>query len=235
MWNTAAAWLLMAASTAPIATPRDVVQSAVLRVIAALDAARSDRLEASHAGPPDFGRARIEIRRVASELFDFDEVARRTLSRHWAARTPAERTEFVRLFTDFLERSYVGKLEAYAGEKIVYVGEIVDGRYATVRSRILTGRRTDTGLDYQLHLAKGRWKVYDLLIDGIGFVSTYRSEFNRVIQSSGYDDLIKRLRKRSSTPLAMGGPEMAPHTPQRSDRPGEAVALLDTAADSLVF
>src|SRR5439155_247108 len=83
-------------------------------------------------------------------------------------------------FTDLLERSYVGKIETYSGEKIVYTGEVVDGNYATVRSRIITRRRTDTALDYRMHEIDGRWKVYDVLIDGVSFVSTYRSEISAV-------------------------------------------------------
>jgi len=154
---------------------------------------------------PNAERVRGEIRRIATDLFDFDEVARRALSRHWAGRTRAEQTEFTSLFTDLLERSYVGKIETYSGEKIVYTGEVVDGNYATVRSRIITRRRTDTALDYRMHEIDGRWKVYDVLIDGVSFVSTYRSEFNRVIQSSSYEELIERLRKKRIDVLAVSG------------------------------
>ena len=114
----------------------------------------------------------------------------------YGRRSRAEQVEFIGLFTDLLERSYVGKIEAYSGEKIVYMGDSVDGDYASVRSRIITKRRNDTSLDYKLHRVNGRWKVYDVLIDGVSFVSTYRSEFNRIIQSSSYDELVERLRKK---------------------------------------
>src|SRR2546428_239010 len=148
------------------------------------------------AGRPNPEKVRLEIRRIATDLFDFDEVSRRALSRHWAARTSQEQAEFISLFTDLLERSYVGKIESYSGEKIAYTGELVDGDYATVRSRIVSKRRTETALDYRLHRAGGRWKVYDVMIDGVSFVPTYRSEFNRIIQSSSWDDLMNRLRKK---------------------------------------
>ena len=84
---------------------------------------------------------RLEVRRIAADLFDFDEISRRALSRHWTARTAEEQAEFVRLFTDLLERTYLGRIESYAGEKIVYLGETVDGSFATVRSKVVTRRR----------------------------------------------------------------------------------------------
>lgn len=193
MGKTLAAWLLMAvAAAAPTMTPRDVVQSAVMRVLQTI----GDTQPTPQSARPSPEKARLEIRRIATDLFDFDEVSRRALSRHWAARSSQEQAEFISLFTDLLERSYVGKIESYSGEKIVYTGELVDGDYATVRSRVVSKRRTETALDYRLHRTGGRWKVYDVLIDGVSFVSTYRSEFNRIIQSSSWDDLMDRLRKK---------------------------------------
>ncbi len=207
MTKVLAAWFLVASAAAsPAVMPRDVVQGAVARVIATLEEAKFNQPgEVLTAVGPNAERVRGEIRRIATDLFDFDEVARRALSRHWAGRTRAEQTEFTSLFTDLLERSYVGKIETYSGEKIVYTGEVVDGNYATVRSRIITRRRTDTALDYRMHEIDGRWKVYDVLIDGVSFVSTYRSEFNRVIQSSSYEELIERLRKKRLDVLAVSG------------------------------
>ena len=190
--------LMLALSVAAVpTTPRDVVQLAVTRVIAVLEGAEPDRADRAERGVPGTERARAEIRRIANDLFDFDEMAKRTLSRHWAGRTRAEQTEFVSLFTDLLERSYIGKIEAYAGEKIVYVGEIVDGEYATVRSKIVSPRRRqDTALDYRMVLRDGRWRVYDVLVDGVSFVSTYRAEFNRVIAGSSYRALVDALRAK---------------------------------------
>jgi phospholipid transport system substrate-binding protein len=195
MGKALAAWLMVAgamAATAP--TPRDVVQTAVTRVITILQT------------DPDrqyVDRQRGQIRRVATELFDFDEMARRTLTRHWSSRSAQEQTEFVQLFTDLLERSYVGRIEQWSGERITYLGETVDGQYATVRSKIVTRRRAEVGLDYRLLLRDGRWRVYDVLVDGVSFVSTYRSEFDRIIQQSSYAGLVDKLRKRAVQTTAL--------------------------------
>ena len=198
MGKALAAWLLVAGAMAATPTnPKDVVQTAVTRVIAVLQQAEIDRSESDQGGRLSGERHRTEIRRIASELFDFDDMARRTLSRHWLARSADEQAEFVGLFTALLERSYIGRIESYSGEKIVYLGETVDDGYAVVKSRVMTRRRTETPVDYRLQLRDGRWRVYDVLIDGVSFVSTYRSEFNRIIQLSSYASLVDKMRKRS--------------------------------------
>jgi phospholipid transport system substrate-binding protein len=195
MGKTLAAWIMVAgAVAAPAMGPRETVESAVSRVVTLLQDGDAVKTESTQRQAAD---RRTEIRRLARELFDFEEVTRRTLSRHWAARSAEERAEFVALFTDLLERSYVTRVEAYAGENIAYFGEAVDASYATVRSKILTDRRSEIALDYRLHLRDGRWRVYDLQIDGVSFVSTYRSQFDRIIQAESYAALLERMRKKS--------------------------------------
>jgi phospholipid transport system substrate-binding protein len=190
MGKALAAWLMVTGAVAAPATgPRETVETAVVRVIAVLQQSEvSTRAESDR---------RTEIKRIARGLFDFDEIARRALTRHWAGRTHEEQTEFVGLFTDLLERSYLNRIEAYAGERIIYTGEAIDGTYATVRSKVVTQRRSEVGLDYRMHLRDSRWQVYDVMIDGVSFVSTYRSQFDRVIQAESYGALVERLRKRN--------------------------------------
>ncbi len=191
MGKALAAWLMLAGAVvaAPATGPREAVDSAIARVMSVIQDGQVN-------GKPVTDK-RAEIRRIARELFDFDEISRRALSRHWAPRTPDEQAEFVALFSDLLERSYMNRIEAYAGEKISFIAEFVDGSFATVRTKVVTQRRTETALDYRMHVRDGRWQVYDVLIDGVSFVSTYRSQFDRVIQSESYGALVERLRKKN--------------------------------------
>lgn len=193
------AWFLIASAIAAPVGPREVVQSAVDRVIHAIERAELES-DSPRTQRQALQQRRIEVRRIAADLFDFDEISRRVLSRHWTERSAEEQTEFVALFTDVLERTYIGRIEAYSGEKIIYVGEVVDGSFATVRSKVVTRRRTETPLDYKLHLRDGRWKVYDILIDHVSFVATYRSEFSRILQREPYTGLLERLRKEGGSP-----------------------------------
>ncbi len=190
MGKALAAWLLVAATAASSTQPQEVVQSAVTRVIAIL---QDDEL----ARPANLERRRAELRRVADELFDFNEMSRRALARHWSDRSPQERQEFVRLFTDLLERSYLGKVEMFAGERIVYLGETIDGDYAAVRSRIVA-RKTEIPVEYRLYRNGQHWAVYDVLFEGVSFVSTYRSQFNRIIQTYSFAQLIDKMRQKET-------------------------------------
>lgn len=191
MGKALAAWLMVAgaAVASPAMGPREAVESSIVRVLSVIqDGEVNGKAVADRPA---------EVRRIARELFDYDEMTRRTLSRHWSQRTADEQAEFVALFSDLLERSYVSRIEAYAGEKITFVGESIDGSFATVRSKVVTQRRSETVLDYRMHVREGRWRVYDVLIDGVSFVSTYRSQFDRVIQAESYGSLVERLRKRN--------------------------------------
>lgn len=140
---------------------------------------------------------RAAIRKVAEETFDFREISQRSLARHWHSRTPAERDEFVQLFADLLERSYVGQIEQYSGgEKIQYAAESLDGDQALVRTKIVTRQGTEVPVDYRLHRVGGRWLVYDVSIEGISLVSNYRTQFDRVIRASSYKQLAEKLRAK---------------------------------------
>jgi phospholipid transport system substrate-binding protein len=186
--------MLAAAPVAASPDPLPTVQRAVAGVIVlvrspAPTVGRS--ADRTMTGP----ERRAEIQRIAEQLFNFDEVGRRALWRHWAERTPEERAEFVQLFKALLARTYIGKIEMYSGEKITFIGERIDGTAATVMSRIVNGKtREVTALDYRLHVKAGRWLVYDVVIDGVSFVSNYRSQFDRMIRESGYAAMVQQLR-----------------------------------------
>jgi phospholipid transport system substrate-binding protein len=134
------------------------------------------------------------VRQVANEIFDFSETARRSLARHWAARTPAEREEFVQLFTDLLERSYISKIELYGGEKIRFVGESVEPDGAVVRTRLVTKQGTEIPIDYRMLSRGDKWLVYDVLIEGVSLISNYRTQFNKIITTSSYQELVKKMK-----------------------------------------
>ncbi len=145
---------------------------------------------------PDGPARRTAVRQAANRLFDFEETAKRALGPHWQQRTPAEREEFVRLFSDLLEAAYVGKIDLYQGEKITYVGETMDDDQATVKTRIVTKQGNEVPVDYRLLREKDGWRVYDVIIEGVSLVANYRTQFNKIIQTFSYDDLVKRMRAK---------------------------------------
>jgi len=141
---------------------------------------------------------RAAVRKIADELFDFGEIARRALGRYWQPLTEPQRTEFVGLFADLLERSYISKIELYGGEKIIYSGDRVDGDLATVSTKIITKNGTEVPVDYRLFKRGDRWMVYDVNIEGISLVSNYRTQFNKIIQTNGYNSLVERMKTKQN-------------------------------------
>jgi phospholipid transport system substrate-binding protein len=145
---------------------------------------------------------RDAVRRIATEIFDYNEMARRSLGTHWNARTAEERQEFVTLFSDLLDRAYFSKIDTYQGEKVRYGSETVDGEQATVKTAIIGKDGKEIPVDYRMHQANGRWAVYDVSIQGVSLVANYRTQFNRVVTTESYESLLQRLRDKDATPAA---------------------------------
>jgi phospholipid transport system substrate-binding protein len=138
---------------------------------------------------------RQAVRAVAEEIFDLGETARRALGRHWRDRTEAEQREFVALFSDVLERTYVSQIARYGGERVVYAGEVQEDDFAVVKTRIVLPRSGETvPVDYRMRRRGDRWLVYDVAIEGVSLVANYRSQFNRIIATSSYEHLVSRMQ-----------------------------------------
>jgi phospholipid transport system substrate-binding protein len=150
-------------------------------------------------GKPEAAR-RAAIRAVAEPVFDWREMSARALALHWQVRTEEERTEFVHLFTYLIERAYISKVERYSGEPVNLVGERIEGSLAVVQTRFITPKGQEVPMDYRLLSKDGRWRVYDVIIEGVSLIANYRTQFDRVIRTSSYAALVERLK--NPTPSA---------------------------------
>ena len=103
----------------------------------------------------------------------------------------------MKLFGDLLERSYISKIELYGGEKIQYVSDKVEGDLATVQSKLVTKTGTDVPIEYRMLKKGDRWLVYDVIIEGVSLVSNYRTQFNKIIQTSSFAELVKKMKSRN--------------------------------------
>ena len=149
---------------------------------------------------------RVAVRQVANDIFDFEETAKRSLGRHWQTRTPAEREEFTHLFGDLVEHAYISKIDRYSGENVSYVGESVEGDQATVRTKILTKQASQVPVDYRMLRQGAHWRVYDVIIEGVSLTANYRTQFNKIIQTASYEDLVAKLKaKEFSAPQSTKG------------------------------
>lgn len=151
-------------------------------------------VERAGANGIDVGKRREAIRRVAAPVFDWREMTSRTLGQHWQARSEAERTEFVQIFSDLVNRAYITQLERYSGEAIRYISERIEGDLGGVSTRFVTKQGREIPVDYRVISRDGRWRIYDVVVQGVSLVSNYRSQFDKVIRSSSYPELVKRIR-----------------------------------------
>ena len=145
---------------------------------------------------------RTQVRKMAEDIFDYPETSRRALGTHWNARTPQEREEFTRLFGDLLDRAYISKIDLYQGEKVKWLGETGDASDTLVKTTIAAKSGTEIPIDYRMHLKDGRWRVYDVVIEGVSLVSNYRTQFNKIVQTESYDALVQKLKSRGAAPAA---------------------------------
>src|SRR6185503_2593162 len=166
--------------------PLDLVKSSVSRVLAITQSP-----SVSMAGSED---RRTQIRRVAHDLFAFNEMARRVMGQHSKECLPQEQHEFVRLFADVFTRAYATAVERYSGERVVFVSEEATGSLARVRFLVTTTTGSGISIEYQLLERGSRWAVYDIVLDGTSLVSTYRSQFTSSMRTSSFAQLMDRMR-----------------------------------------
>ena len=181
--------IFIISSTLQAGEPLNLIKQTIDEVI--------DILKDEELKKPDKGAdRRAELRRVIGERFDFEEMAKRSLALHWKKRTPEERQEFIPLFSDLLERSYVNKIESYTDEQILYTDQTIDDDYASVKTKIITKRNVEIPIEYRLLNKNNQWGVYDVVIEGVSLVNNYRNQFNKIIRKDSYEELVKRMKNK---------------------------------------
>jgi phospholipid transport system substrate-binding protein len=153
---------------------------------------------------------RERLRALADAHLDFDAMAHSTLGHHWSELTPEQRTRFTGLFRTFMENAYLGKIQDYSGQKVVFVREKLDGAGdSKVLSKWVANGASDGDepdrLIFMLHRDNGEWKIYDLTVDGVGITSNYRNQFDRVLDNQSFDTLMSRLKMKNEALAARLG------------------------------
>jgi phospholipid transport system substrate-binding protein len=141
-----------------------------------------------------FQRRKLE-RDILQQLFDFQEMARRSLGAN-ALRYSDRLGEFTLLFIDFLEHAYMGTLEENGDAKIQYLKEIVVDDTAEINTKTSLKDGREYRVDYKLSLSPAGWRVYDVIVEGISLVGNYRSQFDRILKKKSFDELLQDLRAK---------------------------------------
>jgi phospholipid transport system substrate-binding protein len=176
------------APNAAAETAKEQLQGSMDRVIEVLRTIRS---------PEDIERNRNSLREILLVRFDFAAMAKESLGTRWND-LKGKQKEFVSVFTDFVEHSYMSTLGSYRGEKIVYDHDRSDGESAEVDTRDVGGEGNPIKIEYKLHLTDGQWMVYDAVIDAVSLVGNYRSQFARILHRASLEELIQTLHAKAS-------------------------------------
>ncbi len=181
--------LAIDASTLALESPTEVVRGTITEALHILeDPALKD--------PAKLMPRRRMLEEVIATRFDYEEMSKRSLAGYWTPLTNEQRAEFVNLFKAFLSDRYAGKIEGYSGEQVEYLSERLEGQYAEVRTKLVSSK-VEIPMDYRLINKAGRWYAYDIIADGVSLVKNYRSQFQKIIRSESYQELVRRLRERT--------------------------------------
>ena len=149
---------------------------------------------------PEKSRERLEIlEHIIGKRFDYQEMGKRTLGKHWRQLSKADREEFVHLFQRFLSKTYAGNVDGYAGEQVEYLKERRKGDFAEVQTAV-TSEQSTISIYYRLLKRSKTWRVYDVVIDGVSLVKNFRSQFGRIIEAESVERLLEKLRTKTARP-----------------------------------
>ena len=182
--------ILFSHSLADASEPTDQIKGTIDEIIAILK-------DPSLNGPEKSDQRRARLREKMKERFTFAEMAKRSLGKQWREMNSEEREEFTAIFARLIENSYIGKIEGYTDEKVLYENEMLRKGRAIVKTKIITKQGTDIPLDYRLiNKQSGQWMVYDVVIEGVSLVRNYRTQFSKALRSSSYEELVRTLKSK---------------------------------------
>jgi phospholipid transport system substrate-binding protein len=189
-----------AAVPAVAGQPTDQLKQAIDKVLAIVT-------DPALKGPEHQAERRKLIREAATGRFDWAAMARSAMGIYWRDRTPAEKKEFTRLFSDLIESAYIGKIEGYSGEKVRYLGDSTDNRYGTVKTLIVDDKGREIPVTYWVKDERGQWLIYDISIEAVSLVYNYRSQIADIMSRSSYANLIEILKERVQAQNKSGAKE----------------------------
>lgn len=165
-------------------TPIQTVQTAVDGILGILTNETLDKEE-----------KRSKMREIINQRFDFRAMSQRTLATNWKKASRDEQQQFVGLFAQLIQSSYIGKVEAYTSEKVEYPGEKIKGKRAVVDTMIITSS-TEIPVNYKVYLKNDEWRVYDVVIEGVSLISSYRSTYQEIVKKDGFPGLFVKMEAK---------------------------------------
>ncbi|MDE7065906.1 MAG: ABC transporter substrate-binding protein [Desulfovibrionaceae bacterium] len=187
---------LLTAAAAVAAAPQNQARQALETAVTGI---LEDIKNPAYANPATRASMRGRIEADVRKIFDFDEFASRTAGANWRRFTPEQRTSFSNAFADLLLSTYLGKIDGYSGEKILYTGEVSSpsGDRVEVRTDLKLNNGKTIPVAYRMLSKQGSWRVYDVLIEGISLVKNYRTQFQDILGKGTPEQLIARVQDKA--------------------------------------
>ncbi len=147
------------------------------------------------AAPENKAERKKQVEAVVDSMFDFEEMAKRSLSRYWDERTPAQKKEFVDFYARLVKQRYIGKIDSYSGQQVVFKKQIIKKKSAIIYS-LLVDNGTNIPIDYKLINKGDSWQTYDLRVENVSLATNYRRDFFSIIKSDGYEGLLAKMKEK---------------------------------------
>jgi phospholipid transport system substrate-binding protein len=145
--------------------------------------------------PEKFNERQKLIWDVALKMFDFREMAKSSLGKNWNTITSEEKDQFVELFSTLVKKRYIGKINDYTDQEIVYTKQLIKKNRAMVYSAIID-KGTEIPIIYKLLNNQDKWFIYDMKIENVSLVLNYRRDFDSIIRKEKFAGLIERISQQ---------------------------------------
>jgi len=185
--------LILTQSALAVSAPQELVMKTTNLVLAEI---KSKKQELSD----NPGKIYPLVEDILLPRFNFTQISRLALGDHWKSASDAEKKSFIREFQELLVRTYATALLSYSDQEIEYppIKSAPDAKKVKVKTKVKSAGSSAVPIDYSLYKSKNGWMVYDITIDGVSLVSTYRSNFNSQIRRNKLAGLISDLKKRNA-------------------------------------
>jgi len=180
------------AYSAAIEGPMEQLQKSVDEILRILQSEELKR-------PENKDERKQRILNVVTDMFDFREMAKSSLAQSWNTLTPEEQDTFVGLFTRLVEQRYIGKIDSYSDQKVVYKKQLVKGDNAMIYTDIVD-KDLEIPIIYRLEENKGKWLIYDVKIENVSLIVNYRRDFDSIIRKEQFAGLVEKITKQLEKP-----------------------------------
>jgi len=175
-------------ATSPGTKPMDQLQESVDKILEILQA-KELRV------PEKEDERRQRILEVVDTMFNFREMARSSMGRHWHTITAEQQEKFVGLFKDLVEERYIGKIDSYDNQKVVYKKQLVKGDRALIYTDIVD-KDLEIPIVYRLEESNGKWLINDLKIENVSLIVNYRRDFDSIIRREQFEGLVEKITEQ---------------------------------------